>query len=209
MWRLVRPDSISVLNNRLVKKILSRYFLVMLDEKPAKFAIARRIPAEFNENESNEKLWEKHVDLILKFRRIEREIDCNIRNLGEMPTPRKSFLDLKIEIATRILSDCHFCTRRCGVNRLESELGYCGCGSKMTVSSIFEHMGEEPELVPSGTIFTMGCTMQCKHCQNWAISQWKECGKLYNPKELAKEVERFRSNGCRNSLLRPRSAKEA
>ena len=201
MWRLVRSDSISVLNNRLVKRTLGRYFSVMLDEKPAKFAIARRIPAEFNENESNEKLWEKHVDLILKFRRIEREIDCNIRNLGEMPTPRKSFLDLKIEIATRILSDCHFCTRRCGVNRLESELGYCRCGSQMTVSSIFEHMGEEPELVPSGTIFTMGCTMQCKHCQNWAISQWKERGNLYNPKELAKEVERFRSNGCRNINL--------
>ena len=71
----------------------------------------------------------------------------------------------------------------------------------MSVSSIFEHFGEEPELVPSGTIFTMGCTMKCKHCQNWTISQWIENGTPYKPEETAKEVERLRRNGCRNANL--------
>jgi putative pyruvate formate lyase activating enzyme len=62
-------------------------------------------------------------------------------------------------------------------------------------------MGEEPELVPSGTIFTMGCTMRCRHCQNWAISQWKEGGAEVKPEELAREVEQLRRGGCRNANL--------
>jgi len=62
-------------------------------------------------------------------------------------------------------------------------------------------MGEEPELVPSGTIFTIGCTMRCCHCQNWTISQWIEKGEVYRPEALAKEVEQLRMNGCRNANL--------
>jgi putative pyruvate formate lyase activating enzyme len=71
----------------------------------------------------------------------------------------------------------------------------------MVVSSIFEHWGEEPELVPSGTIFTLGCTMRCKHCQNWTISQWLENGEVYSSEALASEIERLRLNGCRNVNL--------
>jgi putative pyruvate formate lyase activating enzyme len=80
-------------------------------------------------------------------------------------------------------------------------LGYCRCGNAIVVSSIFEHMGEEPELVPSGTVFTMGCTMRCRHCQNWTISQWVENGTEYTPQDLAKQVEQLRFNGCRNANL--------
>jgi putative pyruvate formate lyase activating enzyme len=71
----------------------------------------------------------------------------------------------------------------------------------MAVSSIFEHVGEEPELVPSGTIFTMGCTMRCRHCQNWTISQWMEPGTTYKPREMAREVENLRLSGSRNANL--------
>jgi putative pyruvate formate lyase activating enzyme len=71
----------------------------------------------------------------------------------------------------------------------------------MNVSSIFAHMGEEPELVPSGTIFTMGCTMRCRHCQNWTISQWKEAPMESTPEELAREVENLRLEGCINVNL--------
>jgi len=71
----------------------------------------------------------------------------------------------------------------------------------MTVSSIFTHVGEEPELVPSGTIFTLGCTIRCRHCQNWTISQWKEPGNRCKPREMAGEVERLRVSGCRNVNL--------
>jgi putative pyruvate formate lyase activating enzyme len=201
MWKFLRSDASAVLNDEKVRASLGRYFAVMQNEKPAKFMIAKRVPAGFSEDNSLEEIWQKHTALTQEFCKIEKEIDGKQKDLQGMPTPEKSYLDLKIEIGNRVLAECHFCTRRCGVNRLNGELGFCKCGTEMIVSSIFEHMGEEPELVPSGTIFTMGCTMCCKHCQNWTISQWMENGETYKPKELAKEVERLRANGCRNANL--------
>jgi putative pyruvate formate lyase activating enzyme len=69
------------------------------------------------------------------------------------------------------------------------------------VSSFFEHTGEEAELVPSGTIFTLGCTMRCLHCQNWTISQHYEAGEVYSVEKLAKVVEMLKGRGCRNANL--------
>lgn len=201
MWKLLRPDAAAVLKEERIRASLARYFAVVQDEKPAKFVIAKKLSAEFSADDSIEELWEKHARLTEEFYKIEKEIDIKQRSLKQMPTPEKSYLDLKMEIANRILSNCHFCTRRCRVNRFKDELGFCRCGTEITVSSIFEHVGEEPELVPSGTIFTMGCTMRCKHCQNWTISQWMEKGEIYKPEKLAKEVEHLRVNGCRNANL--------
>lgn len=201
MWKLLRPDAAAVLTETMARKSLARYFAVAQDDKPAKFRIARKLPVQFNEDDSTEELWQKHAYPTQEFYKIEKEIDTKQKILQEMPTPEKSYLDLKIEIANRILSSCHFCTRRCGVNRFKGELGFCKCSMEVAVSSIFEHVGEEPELVPSGTIFTMGCTMRCKHCQNWTISQWMEKGENYKLNELAKEIENLRVNGCRNANL--------
>ncbi len=197
----LRPDAATVLKDEKARASLARYFAVMQDEKPAKFVIAKKLPAEFSENNSIEELWQKHARLTQKYYNIEREIDTHQKNSLNMPSPKKSYLDLKIEIAKRILSSCRFCIRKCGVNRVQGELGYCRCRTEMKVSSIFEHMGEEPELVPSGTIFTLGCTMRCRHCQNWMISQWIEKGEVYIPEAMAKEVEQLRMNGCRNANL--------
>jgi len=200
MWRIPRPDALAVLEDELAKKSLRRYFSVLQDEKIAKFMLAKKIPAEIYEAESLENLWTEHAKCTDTFRDFEREFDEG-KSLNEVPSPVKSYFDLKIEIANRIVQSCHFCHRRCGVNRLTSGLGYCGCGDTMAVSSIFAHMGEEPELVPSGTIFTMGCTIRCRHCQNWTISQWKEDGTEYKPEELAREIEQLRLGGCRNANL--------
>jgi len=201
MWKLLRPDAATVSDDEMAKKSLSRYFATVNDEKIAKCLIAKRLPATFSERDPIKTLWQEHASLTGKFYETEEAVDKGEKALSEMSKPEKSYLDLKIEIANRILSSCHFCTRRCQVNRREGELGYCKCGSKIEVSSIFEHMGEEPELVPSGTIFTMGCTMRCKHCQNWTISQWAETGQVYKPKELALEVAKLRANRCRNINL--------
>jgi putative pyruvate formate lyase activating enzyme len=200
MWKIARPDADEVLNDELTKKSLTRYFAVMQNQRPAKFMIAKRLPAEFDENDPLETLWKKHTKCAGEFCKREREIDSG-KNLQASPAPEKSFFDLKIEIAKRIMQHCHLCTRRCGVNRLRGKLGYCKCGGTMAVSSIFVHMGEEPELVPSGTIFTMGCTIRCRHCQNWSISQWMELGTECAPKEMVGEVERLRVSGCRNVNL--------
>ena len=200
MWKTSRPDAVAVFNDELAKKSLARYFAVMQNQKTAKFMIAKKLPAEFDENDSLETLWKEHAKRTEEFFKIEQEIDRG-KNFREIPAPEKSYLNLKIEIANRILQCCHFCSRNCAVNRLTGKLGYCSCGDTMAVSSIFAHFGEEPELVPSGTIFTMGCTMRCRHCQNWTISQWMEPGTECKPKEMAREIEHLRSSGCRNVNL--------
>jgi len=200
MWKITRPDAKAVLNDELAKKSLARYFAVMQNEKTAKFLISKRLPAEFDESASLETLWKEHATRTEEFRETENEIDKG-KKFRESPTPAKSYFDLKIEIANRILRQCHFCSRRCGINRLAGELGHCKCGGTMAVSSIFVHVGEEPELVPSGTIFTMGCTMRCLHCQNWTISQWMEPGAECKPRQVAKEIEQLRAGGCRNVNL--------
>ncbi len=201
MWVVWRPDALAVLKDKKARLSLPRYFAVMQNDKPAKFMISKKLPANFNKEDSLEELWALHDRLTAEYYLLEREIDTRQKSLEELETPEKSYLDLKVEIANRILEDCHFCTRRCGFNRLTGELGYCKCGTQITVSTIFDHMGEEPELVPSGTIFTLGCTLRCRHCQNWSISQWYEHGEIHSPERLAKSVEQLRKKGCRNANL--------
>jgi putative pyruvate formate lyase activating enzyme len=173
----------------------------MQDRKPAKFLIAKKLRANFKKGDSLAKLWQIHNRLTEEFIQFQNEIDTHKVNWEKLVTPENSYLDLKIEIANRILERCHLCTRKCGFNRLAGELGYCKCGTQITVSTMFQHMGEEPELVPSGTIFTLGCTLRCLHCQNWTISRWYEKGEIYSPEKLAKEAEGLRKSGCRNINL--------
>jgi putative pyruvate formate lyase activating enzyme len=201
MWTIWRPDATAVLKDKKARESLARYFTVMQDDTPAKFIIAKKLSANFNEHDSFAKLWKLHAQLTEEFYSLQEKIDAHLKQLEELETPGRSYLDLKIEIANRILESCHFCTRRCGFNRLASELGNCKCGTQITVSTMFQHTGEEPELVPSGTIFTLGCTMQCRHCQNWSISQWYEKGEIFSPERLAKPVENLRNSGCRNVNL--------
>jgi putative pyruvate formate lyase activating enzyme len=200
MWKITRPDAAAVFDDELAKKSLARYFAVAQNQKTAKFLIAKKLSADFDKKASLATLWKEHTKLTEEFHKLEHEIDAD-KNFSEIPTPEKSYFDLKIEIAERILQSCHFCSRRCGVNRVAGELGYCKCGDTIAVSSIFAHLGEEPELVPSGTVFTMGCTIRCHHCQNWTISQWMEPGIECKPQEMAREVERLRLSGCRNVNL--------
>jgi putative pyruvate formate lyase activating enzyme len=200
MWKITNPDAEAVLDDELARKSLSRYFAVTQNKATSKFLIAKRFPAEFDTNDTLETLWKKHAKRTEDFHKIENEIDTG-KETKELPKPAKSYFDLKIEIANRILRQCHFCSRRCQVNRSAGELGYCKCGDTLAVSSIFAHMGEEPELVPSGTIFTMGCTIRCRHCQNWTISQWIEQGNMCTFGDMAAAVERLRLDGCRNVNL--------
>ncbi len=201
MWRILRPDSIAVLSDKMARKSLARYFATVDYEKIAKFLLTRKLHVEYCEDAESEQLWRVHEKASKDFRTLEREVDTRRLDLGEVADPEASYLDLKIEIAGRILRSCHFCARRCGVDRFGDKLGFCRCSKEIAVSSAFEHFGEEPELVPSGTIFTMGCTLRCKHCQNYTISQWMETEQVYRPQDLAREVEELRNKGCRNANL--------
>ena len=72
------------------------------------------------------------------------------------------------------LEACEICPRRCGINRLQDEHGFCRCGRWARVASFAPHFGEEAPLVGrngSGTIFFSGCNLACVFCQNYDISQ--------------------------------------
>lgn len=198
LWAVARPDVIQVLHDEKVVKSLARYFDVFQNRKHAKFIIAKKISARFTEKNSLAQLWQLHDKLTRKYYEVEKKIDAGKIKFEDLPTAELSYLDLKIEIANRLIEDCCLCARRCKINRLTGEFGYCKCGDKITISTIFEHMGEEPELVPSGTVFTCGCNLTCKHCQNWAISQWYEAGEIMAPGMLARAVEKLCNAGCRN-----------
>jgi putative pyruvate formate lyase activating enzyme len=196
MWRLSRPDTASALDDAGVRKSLPRYVDVVKNEKYAKFLLAASIETGFSHKETTERLRELHGDFLEKYNRFEA-----ISDGGQCSKPlkvKRSFLDLKIELGKRIMVSCHFCERRCGSNRLTGGKGECKVGNDFSVSSCFPHLGEEPELVPSGTVFTLGCTIRCIHCQNWEISQWQERGTTVDPTGMALLVEKLKEQGCRN-----------
>jgi len=180
---------------------LDRYLDVSANRRHAKYQIAKKLPANFCERDSEENMWKLHASLTEKFYHLESDADAGKFKRKDLEDPTKTYLDLKVEIAKRILANCHLCMRRCGVNRLDGEKGSCGCGMEVAVSTFFAHIGEETELIPSGTIFTCGCTLKCLHCQNWTISQWEESGDIYTPQLLAGVVELLRERGCRNANL--------
>jgi putative pyruvate formate lyase activating enzyme len=49
-------------------------------------------------------------------------------------------------------------------------------------------MGEEPDLVPSYTVFFAGCTFDCVFCQNWDISTRPDAGLDLDPAEMADKI---------------------
>lgn len=198
MWTLIRPDALTVLRDQKVRRVLGRYFDVFQGKKPAHFLIAKTLSTHYEEDDSLQDLWLLHDALLKSFTSLKKRIDDERIPLHTSSQPKQSFLDLKLELANRLLANCHLCIRVCGVNRVNGELGWCRSDTNFPVSSIFVHTGEEPELVPSGTIFTIGCNLRCIYCQNWAISQRIETGKTYTPGMMANAVEKLRKNGCRN-----------
>jgi len=107
------------------------------------------------------------------------------------------FESLKKEVL-EILKSCELCERKCRVNREKGEKGYCRAPNHLLISSEFLHFGEEYFLIPSHTIFFMGCNFSCIYCQNWEISWWYEEGYSITPKELAGIIVRRVREGAKN-----------
>lgn len=109
----------------------------------------------------------------------------------------------RIDEAYAHLQACDVCPLRCGVNRLEGELGVCKTGVKAQVSSFGAHLGEEEPLrgwAGSGTIFFARCNLRCVFCQNFEISQVGR-GREVEPEELAEIMLRLQEAGCHNINL--------
>jgi len=174
---------------------LPRYFEVMKDKLPSQFLISQSVQVDFRKDSSLDLLWELHDEAMKPFR---SEFD-RIKSLEELPARAEpSLLELKAAIADKILQNCYFCERRCGINRKKKEIGYCRMDAVSRYSAEFLHYGEEPELVPSHTIFFTGCNFTCVYCQNWQISQAPASGTAILPEALARTITLRRAYGSRN-----------
>ncbi len=101
------------------------------------------------------------------------------------------------------LTRCECCPRRCRVNRLEGQVGFCRIPAGILISHAGLHFGEEPPLSGtkgSGTVFFAGCNLRCVFCQNYQISQefqqvptW-----LLTKDELASVMLQLQDEGAHN-----------
>jgi len=109
----------------------------------------------------------------------------------------------RIEKAYKLLSSCEVCPRKCRVNRLKGERGFCRSSEEVIISSYNAHFGEEPPLVGyfgSGTIFFTNCNLKCVYCQNYPISQLGNGNKV-SLSELAKIMLALQKRKCHNINL--------
>ncbi len=99
--------------------------------------------------------------------------------------------------------NCELCPRRCGVNRLAGQRGYCKMGGEVVAARGALHHWEEPVISGthgSGTIFFSGCTLGCVFCQNQEISH-ENFGKSMTTQELRTVMEPLIDQGAHNINL--------
>jgi putative pyruvate formate lyase activating enzyme len=109
----------------------------------------------------------------------------------------------KIRALNELLSCCTLCPRRCKVNRLKGEKGFCEAGSQARIAAAYPHFGEEACLVGqkgSGTVFFSYCSLKCLFCQNYEISHLAE-GNDLNIEALATAILSLQALGCHNINL--------
>ena len=177
---------------------LDHYFSVVKGTRKANYLRAKSVPAAISLASSTSELWDAHNDILSPLRRIPDTLgphfpvhapaDPHEAN-PSCTTPPSSLLDLKGELAERLMRECRLCERKCSVNRTVGERGTCGV-LESRISSEFIHLGEEPELVPSHTIFFAGCNLSCVFCQNWDISQDPFGGARFEPRDVVRLMER-------------------
>jgi uncharacterized Fe-S radical SAM superfamily protein PflX len=89
------------------------------------------------------------------------EVKHSIEHPSYIALSESGELEERICQAYALLSSCTVCPRKCRINRLEDERGFCRTGILPVISSFGPHFGEETPLVGkngSGTIFVTHCT---------------------------------------------------
>ncbi|MBA7549865.1 hypothetical protein ES705_42363 [subsurface metagenome] len=99
-----------------------------------------------------------------------------------------------------IMESCKLCPRKCGVNKLSGNKGFCQASSQLEISAYHPHFGEEKPLVGkegSGTIFLTNCGLRCVFCINWEISQGGR-GHPRSVEDMAEMMLILQKMGCHN-----------
>lgn len=109
----------------------------------------------------------------------------------------------KFQTMSSMLTRCQLCPRRCGVNRLEGQTGFCRAGSSPRIARAALHLWEEPCISGrqgSGTVFFSHCNLRCVFCQNAPISH-QGWGKDLSVERLAEIFLTQAANGAHNLNL--------
>ncbi len=113
---------------------------------------------------------------------------------------RRKLVEERLPLLYKIMEHCTLCPRKCGVNRLKGEKGFCRTTDKIKIASWAQHKGEEPPITGtngSGAIFPSMCTFACKFCQNFPFSQLDN-GVFMTPQELAEKYDYVAKKGVHN-----------
>lgn len=103
----------------------------------------------------------------------------------------------------KLLEKCELCPRKCGINRVKGEMGYCRAGLEVKVARTMLHEWEEPCIssgAGSGTVFFSHCSLSCVYCQNSDISQ-KDTGREISLERLSDIFMELQSRGANNINL--------
>jgi putative pyruvate formate lyase activating enzyme len=202
VFRLIRPDSLSVWKNDEILERFSKYRGIIDNKEIARYLIAKTLKCNFKADDSVENLEKLLKEKSLEFNELIKKPSEELKNRKIIDI---SYLDLAETIANKYLEECIFCERQCKVNRIDGKKGFCLIDDNSYVSSSFLHMGEEAPLIPSGTIFFQGCNFGCVFCQNYDISQaWKgrrdieEIAQKVDCKQLSTIAERLVDKGAIN-----------
>ncbi|MFX0000137.1 MAG: radical SAM protein [Candidatus Hodarchaeota archaeon] len=187
VFRILRPDSLSVWNEKEILRRFSRYRGIIDGTQLARYLIAKSVKCDFNLNDSVEKLEQLLKVKSLEFNELLTEDFDYLKN---RVVHEINYITLAETIAFKYLANCIFCERQCEANRISGEQGFCLILKDSYVSSAFLHMGEEPHLIPSGTIFFQGCNFGCVFCQNYDISQaWKGRKNIEDISQKVKNIQ--------------------
>ncbi len=103
----------------------------------------------------------------------------------------------------KLYKNCCLCPRKCGIDRLAGNVGYCKAGTDIMIASYMPHRFEEPPIsgiTGSGTIFFSYCTARCCYCQNYNFSRGK-CVKKISIEKLAAIMLELQKKECHNINL--------
>lgn len=102
-----------------------------------------------------------------------------------------------------MLEKCNLCPRKCFVNRLNGELGFCKASKDIKIAKVTLYNWEEPCISGtsgSGTVFFSNCNLNCVFCQNHKISQ-ESAGKIVSINRLSEIFLEQQQNGAHNINL--------
>lgn len=102
-----------------------------------------------------------------------------------------------------LLKSCQLCPRKCAVDRISGQIGYCGLPAGIYAARAALHFWEEPCISGSrgsGAVFFSGCGLRCVYCQNHEIALGRQ-GREITSERLSQIFLELQEKGAHNINL--------